>query len=92
MGNDLRAPCKHGRYERHPLPDAEPTVWLGLAGMAYADEDWCPGGRKIEGETIWWCEPWYDNRATMPCSTLEPGTPGHEKCGLRLLLGVSDGE
>lgn len=55
MDNDLRAPCIHGRYERHPLPGAEPTAWLGLAGMAYKDDDWCPGGRKIQGQ--WWDGP-----------------------------------
>ncbi len=39
----LRQPCEHGRYETHPLPDAEPTALLGLAGKAFADEDWCDG-------------------------------------------------
>lgn len=61
--NDWRKPCgAHGRFEKHPRPDAIPTMILGSAGMVFADEDWCPGGSPVTaadleglGEKIDWC-------------------------------------
>ncbi len=43
----VREACKHGRYESHPMPDAEPTALLGLAGMAFSEKDICEGGREM---------------------------------------------
>ena len=44
----LREPCEHGRYESHPLPNAKPTAYLGMAGQAFSESDICSGGREIK--------------------------------------------
>lgn len=36
-----RLPCRHGEYQSHPMPGAEPVANLGNAGLAYAKDDWC---------------------------------------------------
>lgn len=94
---DHDQPCEHEEAELWKDHAGKGRDWWACGyheADAYGEVLYdCPGGAKVEGERIWWCEISAAAEAPALCHTTNYNTgelirplEGHEKCGWRLLV------